>query len=186
MSHLPLQFASLEIEANETGATGNPASAFFIGAQVKKEANKSAQPRPPLTPFKRGEQTCKQRGELAETTSCTRPQTWDLASPSPTRLVLLSIRMQAGRPLRTLARSLASNGPRWRSKLATRVTNPYARPTPGPERIHTPPGWPKTRQVTSLRRWGRESVFNQTAAAAKVEWDRPQQPRSGGRMQPTA
>jgi hypothetical protein len=33
---------------------------------VKKAAKKSAQPRPPLVPFKRGEQTCKQRGELAE------------------------------------------------------------------------------------------------------------------------
>jgi hypothetical protein len=29
----PLQFASLEIEANSTGATGIPARAFFIGAQ---------------------------------------------------------------------------------------------------------------------------------------------------------
>jgi hypothetical protein len=33
---------------------------------LRKPAKKSAQPRPPLTPFIRGERTCKQRGELAE------------------------------------------------------------------------------------------------------------------------
>jgi len=33
---------------------------------LKKEAKKSAQPRPPLVPFIRGTRTCKQRGELAE------------------------------------------------------------------------------------------------------------------------
>ncbi len=33
---------------------------------MKKEAKKSAPPLPPRTPFKRGAQTCKQRGELAE------------------------------------------------------------------------------------------------------------------------
>ena len=33
---------------------------------MKKEAKKSAQPRPPLVPFIRGTRTCKQRGELAE------------------------------------------------------------------------------------------------------------------------
>jgi PD-(D/E)XK endonuclease len=33
---------------------------------LKKQAKKSAQPRPPLTPFTRGDRTCKQKGELAE------------------------------------------------------------------------------------------------------------------------
>jgi hypothetical protein len=33
---------------------------------MKKEAKKSGKSRPPLTPFTRGDQTCKQRGELAE------------------------------------------------------------------------------------------------------------------------
>jgi hypothetical protein len=32
----PLQFASLEIEAKITGATGNPARAFFIGVPNEK------------------------------------------------------------------------------------------------------------------------------------------------------
>ena len=32
----PLQFASLEIEANSAGATGNPARAFFIGVRRKR------------------------------------------------------------------------------------------------------------------------------------------------------
>ena len=62
----PLQFASLGIEAKPTGATGNPVRAFLIGVQMKKEVKKSAKPRLPLTPFTRGDRTCKQRGELAE------------------------------------------------------------------------------------------------------------------------
>jgi hypothetical protein len=33
---------------------------------MKKEPRKSAKQRPPLAPFTRGDQTCKQRGELAE------------------------------------------------------------------------------------------------------------------------
>jgi hypothetical protein len=67
MSCLPLQFAILEIEGkNEQARPEIRLAPFLLEFKLRKLTKKPAQPRPPLTPFIRGERTCKQRGELAE------------------------------------------------------------------------------------------------------------------------
>ena len=62
----PLQFASLEVEANSTGATGNPARAFFIGVQLKKKSRKSLEQPLQVAPLVRGPLDAKQKGEVGE------------------------------------------------------------------------------------------------------------------------
>jgi hypothetical protein len=66
LAGLPLGFATLEIEGKKAGATGNPARAFFIGVQMKKEPRKSGEQKPRVAPLVRGPLNSKAKGELAE------------------------------------------------------------------------------------------------------------------------